>query len=225
MEKEIGNKYVAFCDILGFSNLVLNEFDKTIRIYRDFRIEIDKRNELIGILVSVYSDSIIIVDDDLMKVAEAAQLLQWTTLRHGWLVRGGIGYGKHWKESNNNNLFIVSEALVKAVNIEKSIKYPVIAIDSGIKIGLEYWLHGFVHSVFDLPIIHHLSTTIINPFNNYWFKSAEIKLKKLRSCNENHIHKYDYLLELIEAINLRQSFLPQEIIDDLLNKNLIEKID
>ena len=58
MEENIENKYVAYCDILGFSNSVINDFDKVITIYKDFRTEIDKY-DFLELKISIYSDSIL----------------------------------------------------------------------------------------------------------------------------------------------------------------------
>lgn len=219
----IENKYVAYCDILGFSNFVLTDFDKVFSIYRDFKKELDGLN-LVGLKTSVYSDSIIIVGDKLVDVAKTTQLLVWRTLGHNWLIRGGIAYGKHWRESDENNLFIVSEALVKAVEIEKKIKYPIIAISNEISIGIDYWINGFVHEVFDLPIIHYNDLNIVNPFNNHWFKSAEIMLSNLKNNYPEHSEKHNYLLDIIDSIKKSKEFVPRSIIDFLLERNIIGKL-
>ncbi len=221
IKQPLTNKYVAFCDLLGFSNAVLTDFDKTADIYKEFREEVSKKKTLFKIELGVYSDSIIIVGDDLIQVAQTAQILQWTTLRHGWLVRGGIAHGKHWKESDANNLYIVSEALVKAVSIEKKIKHPIIAIDSDILLDLKYWIYAFNYSVFDLPIIHYNEQNIIMPFNNYWFKSAEIIVKDLKHQFPDHKFKYDYLLKLIESIKNGDVFIPQTVIDELIKDGVV----
>lgn len=222
--EEIENKYVAFCDILGFSNSVTNEFDSLITGYKEFRDEINKY-DFLKVKISIYSDSIIIVSDNLMHIAEALQILLMTLLRYNWIVRGGIAYGKHWKESDNNNLYVVSEALVKAVNIEKTIKHPIIVVSSEIDLGLEYWIHGSTRRVFDLPIIHYNDLNIVNPFNNYWFLSAQTRLLKLKEEHMEHAHKYDYLLELAEAINDSRTFVPDTIIQFLLKEGAIKKND
>ncbi len=220
---KVENKYVAYCDILGFSEIVSNDFGKAISIYHDFKKDLDGFN-LIGLKISVYSDSIIIVGDKLIDVAVITQLLVWRTLGHNWLIRGGIAYGKHWGESDENNLFVVSEALVKAVEIERTIKYPIIAISDEISIGIDYWINGFVHKVFDLPIIHYNDLNIVNPFNNYWFKSAEIMLFRLKDSYPEHNDKHNYLLEMIEAIKKSKEFVPKNIIEDLLEKNIIKRL-
>jgi hypothetical protein len=218
----IDNTYVAFCDILGFSSNVKADFENTIAIYREFKKQVHMKGA-IDANISVYSDSIIIEGDSLLKVCHAAQLLLWTTLRHGWIVRGGVAYGKHWKEADESNLFIVSEALVKAVDIEKYVEHPVIALSEEISLGLEYWHLGFQHTVFDLPIIHWDKRNIINPFNNYWFASAVINLRRIKESNPLHKNKYDYLLKLVEAIDSNECFIPQPIIDDLLKQKLIHE--
>jgi hypothetical protein len=217
-------KYVAYCDILGFSNAVINNFDKTISVYREFKNVIIGRSDMFDVEVLIVSDSIMIVGEKLMTVAQATQLLiLWTCSQKEWLIRGGIAYGKHWKEHDGNNTLIVSEALVKAVNIEKTIRNPIVLISEEISLGLEYWIHGFGNSVFDLPIIHYNNNNIINPFNKAWFRSAEIILCYLKETYPEYITKYEYLLELIEAVKRNECFIPAVIINDLLEKKLIQK--
>ena len=222
MEENIENKYVAYCDILGFSNSVINDFDKVITIYKDFRTEIDKY-DFLELKISIYSDSILIIANDIIEITKAVQILLWTTLRYNWIIRGGIAYGKHWKESDENNLFIVSEALVKAVNLEKIINHPIVVISDEINLGMEYWILGFYHTVFDLPIINYDNHNIVNPFNNYWFKSAEITINNLKDKYIDHTHKYEYLLGIIKAIKANKEFIPRIVIDYLLEQKLIEK--
>lgn len=215
--EEIKNKYVAFCDILGFSDLVTTRFEETVKIYKEFKSQSKKFPSLDLLEVSIYSDSILIVGDKLIDVAKTVQILQWFTFTHNWLVRGGIAYGKHWKQSDEDNLFVVSEALVKASKIEKTIKHPIVAISDEIRIGLlDYWGYCFEHTVFDLPIIYYDNRSIVTPFNNYWFKSAEIKLNRLKEIYPQHSLKYDYLLKLAEDIKLGKEFMPQYAIDELL---------
>ena len=222
--EEYQNKYVAFCDILGFSNFVLTNFDDTISLYKDFKKELG--NDLFPSLeISLYSDSILIIGDNLIDVSKALQILLWTALRYNWLIRGGVSYGKHWKEESDNNLFIVSEALVKAVSQEKTIKHPVIVISDEILLGIDYWVHLFANPVFALPIIHFNGLNIINPFSLYWFSSAEMKLHDLKSQYPNHSEKYQYLLDLVEAIKQYKNLVPPAIFDELIIKGIIKKIE
>ena len=51
-------------------------------------------------------------------------------------VIGAIGFRPHWEESENENLFVVSEALVRAVAIEKSVKAPAVVISEEISLGI-----------------------------------------------------------------------------------------
>ena len=216
-------RYVAYCDILGFSNLVIADFEKTLTIYGEFKSELAKR-QLGNLTVSLYSDSIIIVGDNVIEIAQTVQILLWTCLKYKWIVRGGIAYGKHWAESDSSNLFIISEALVKAAILEKTVKRPLIVVADEIEIGLEYWIHGFTHRVFDLPIIHYENVNIVNPFNNYWFRSAEMILTSLKLSHPNHHEKYEYLLKLMDDIKQEKEFVPHSIIKELLEKELIRKI-
>lgn len=215
----IGKKYVAFCDILGFSNAVLNQFDTTIEIYRELKKELDgmKKSGVYDLEVSVYSDSILIVSDDLYLLCDAVQILLWTTLRNRFLVRGGIAYGRHWEERNTNNLLVVSEALVKAVTIEQTVQHPVIKVHDDIEIEFSYWGLGFEHSVFDLPIIHYNEMNIVNPFNNYFANSAVDILKEIKEKFPEYKVKPEYLLTLINDIKKEKiAFISPAFIEFLL---------
>lgn len=221
---DVENKYVAFCDILGFSDAVTNRFDEVIELYAKFKEKLAGYPELSLLKTSIYSDSIIIVGDRLIDVAKTVQILLWHTLLNGWIIRGGIGYGKHWLQSDENNLLVVSQALVNAVNIEKAIKIPVIAISNDIPLTFEdYWKFAFVTDFFLFPIIHHKGVNIINPFNQYWFNSAETNFNKLKEKYPEQSEKYNYLLGLVKAKKENESFVPQIILDDLLAKGMIGK--
>lgn len=80
-----------------------------------------------------------------------------------------------------------------------------------------------MNSVFYLPIINYDNFNIINPFNNYFFKSAEMKLEQLKITYSDHSNKYDYLLGIVDAIKQRNTSIPKKVIDDLLEQKLIEK--
>ena len=68
--------------------------------------------------ISVYSDSILIVCSELAPVLHAAQSLSFATLAQNWLIRGGIAYGRYWENRQDGSLFVVSDALVRAVHLE-----------------------------------------------------------------------------------------------------------
>lgn len=219
------NKYLAFCDIMGFKNQVLNNFGLTHEIYQEFINGLGFKEIYKEVEISMYSDSIIVVGNDLFRVCEAVQILQSMTLRRKWLVRGGIAYGRHWKKSDKNNLFVVSEALVKAVLIENTIKHPIICISSEITIEMNYWFWCIPRSKFDYPIIHYKGNNIVNPFHNYYFKSAEIDLNIMKNDKPEYSDKYDYIINMMDEIRANQTFIPEKVIQELLDKKMIEKKD
>ena len=69
-------KYVGFCDVLGFSSAVLSDFDAAVAVYQQFRSDIRNWYFASRAKVSVYSDSILIVGDDLPPVLHNIVALQ-----------------------------------------------------------------------------------------------------------------------------------------------------
>lgn len=217
-------KYVAFCDILGFSAEVLSNFEKTLKVYKDYKQKIGEFPFTENVSISIYSDSILIVGDELYSVLQSAQLLLWVTLSNGWLIRGGVAKGNYWKESDENNLYIVSEALVKAVDIEKKIKYPAIGVSDEIELGLEYWVPYFQYGVFSSAILFHNGITIVNPFTNYWFNSAEGHVLSMLERNPKHKEKYSWFLSLVSTVRNNECLVPESIIKQLMDLGVIEKV-
>ena len=102
---DIRMRYVAFCDVLGFSNAVQDRFDETISIYAEFMklmrsLPMPEKAE-----VSIYSDSILIVADDLPSILHAVKTLLFVILMQDWMIRGGIAYGRYWEKRENGHLF------------------------------------------------------------------------------------------------------------------------
>src|SRR5258705_10321367 len=95
------NKYVAFCDVLGFSNAVLNRFDETIAVYANFIGRMRRWPLPDKVVLSMYSDSILLVSDDLHPMLQALQSLWFATLTQDWMIRGGVAYGKFWEHREN----------------------------------------------------------------------------------------------------------------------------
>src|SRR5450759_4271114 len=112
-------KYVGFCDVLGFSSAFLNDINATIALYQQFRSDVRTLPLPARAQISVYSDAILVVSDELPAVLHTIAALNWVALMQDWLIRGGIAYGKYWEEKENGNLFVVSDALVRAVALEK----------------------------------------------------------------------------------------------------------
>jgi len=227
MKKDsITNKYVAFCDILGFSDSVLNEIEQTLEIYKELK---DTVKDVIGdddVKVRVYSDSIIIIGDELYPVINTARTACWLCLLKDLIMRGGIAYGKYWEEKDGENLYIVSEGLIKAVQIEKTIKHPIIAISDEIDLDYRYWLGRFSNDTAVRPIVNtsllfYKDIALVNPVNAFWFNSAIGRLAQLSAKFPKHSGKYDWLLSLIESIDRDDLLVPQKIYDYLLNEKIV----
>lgn len=102
-EQPVKGKYVAFCDILGFSAKVRARFEETQQEYLNF---IDTLESIEGINLTIYSDSVIIVSESLWAVLLSAQRVCWFALGNNFLVRGGIAYGKHWEAQRGKNFLM-----------------------------------------------------------------------------------------------------------------------
>ena len=216
-------KYVGFCDVLGFSSAVLHNFEATIALYKEFGASIRS-----GLLpkraqVSVYSDSILIVADDLPSVVNTVVPLYWAALRQDWLIRGGFAYGKYWEERDDGNLFVVSDALVKAVHLEKTIKVPAVVVSDEIPLGIEAWMPRFQHGATNAPLLHYQGLNIVNPFNPYWFNSAATRAKRLLELHPNHTEKYEWFLSLAKAVAMDDILIPQQSLDRMLELGVLTK--
>ena len=222
---QISMKYVAFCDVLGFSDAVLTRFDETIAVYTEFAQSIRKWPFPQKVTVSVYSDSILVVSDDLPPLLDALKSLCWDSLRHDWLIRGGIAHGRYWEQKEKGNLFVVSDALVRAVRIEKSVKVPAIAFSEELALGIEAWVPRFSHGIFNAPVLHFNGLSFVNPFNPYWFATARMRLATLLARFPEHRNKYSWFLALAEAVERDDVLVPDAIIEQLLELGIIKPLD
>jgi hypothetical protein len=219
----VPNKYVAFCDVLGFSHAVENHFDETIQLYKEFKNRIadwpfpEKAN------VSVYSDSILIVCDELPPLLYAVQSLWFATLTQDWLIRGGVAYGKYWEDRSNGNLFVVSDALVRAVRLESTIKKPGVVLSPEVEVPLSTWVTRFQHGPFSAPLLHFDGLNVVNPFNPYWFASARMRVCQLMDQFPQHSEKYEWFLKFSEHVEANESLVPQSALEEMLALGIIEK--
>ncbi len=216
-------KYIGFCDVLGFSSAVLTDFDATIALYQAFRDDVRNWPFPEQAQVSVYSDSILVVSDELPALLHTIASLNWATLMQGWLIRGGVAHGKYWEEKENGNLFVVSDALVKAVALEKVVKVPAIVVSKEIHLGIEAWVPRFQHGVFKAPLLHFQGLNIVNPFNGYWFASAAIRAKGLLEAHPKHREKYEWFLSLVEAVAKNDILIPEEALAKMLELGILQE--
>lgn len=123
-------KFVAFIDVLGFSELVNNTKIDEINLYlRNAYFEaisIDKQ-----LKVFMISDSIIIVSnntfEEFKKLLQAIQKIQNVLLKNKILIRGGISCGEVHVDHPNN--IIIGKGFIAAFDLEKEAKYPRVIID------------------------------------------------------------------------------------------------
>lgn len=214
-------KYVAFCDVLGFSQAVENDFDATISLYKRYQIRLNDWPFPEKVDVSVYSDSILLVCDELAPLLYAVQSLWFATLPNDWLIRGAITYGKYWEDKSNGNLFVVSDALVRAVHLESAIKHPCVVLSPEIDIPLHIWLARFEQGLFGMPLLHYDGLNVVNPFNRFWFMSARNRVEQMKSKWPEHSSKYDWFLGLATEVENEELLTPASAIEELLERGII----
>ena len=219
--RPVRKRYVAFCDVLGFANAVETRFEETIKVYVEFMERMRKWPFPAKAEVSVYSDSILIVSDELPAVINAVKNLWFATLTQSWLIRGGIAHGNYWETREDGNLFVVSDALVRAVRLESTVGVPAVAFSSEVDVTLAAWVPRFQHGVLDAPVLHFRDLSFVNPFNPYWFASARMRVVQLLEQFPQHEKKYTWFLDLSDAVERDDVFIPDEILAELLNLGVL----
>jgi hypothetical protein len=207
----VDHKYVAFLDVLGFSNMVTDKFDQTLEIYEKL-IDAMRMHEIVdtGVSLQIYSDSILLISDSLSSILQIAGMVQFTTLFEGFLVRGGIGYGKHVSVQNGSHTYVVSEALINAVNVEKTVKMPCVALHEDIKIPDEWWPLD-VDPV--MRTLHHFKgLNVVSPLNMMWGVSAIDRVKHMKKQSPEFSEKYDWFIELATSILERRQLVPKHLL-------------
>lgn len=125
--------YLGYLDILGFSDLVRNDFDRAKDAYDTIIEDAALRGQVhpssgpssSPLEITAVSDSFVIAGDELQAVANWCSGLLVGAIREHLLARGSIAYGRHVQQnlhgqgSSRHHTLIVSEALVWAVEDEK----------------------------------------------------------------------------------------------------------
>jgi len=127
------NKFVAFLDVMGFSNLVsqnnLDQLDRYFFHVNQILIKLKDSGPKINFLS--ISDSIIIVSpvglNGLIQIIRAIKEIQITLLRKGILLRGALSYGPVFFDNINN--ILVGKGYIKAYKLESQAIYPRVIID------------------------------------------------------------------------------------------------
>jgi len=204
-------KYLAFVDMLGFSERVLNGF----REARAFYVDLIERVEVIDVVMdnvslTLASDSMILVSDSLPNLIQAVQQVHMATLSRKCLVRGGIAYGKHVELHRSSNSYVLSEALTRAASLEKTIRHPCVVIDPEITIPEKWWPVDCRN--LDRPVLHYRGHAIVNPFHAYWFKSGYLNADELRAQHPDHAVKYDWFIDLYAAVAMSYPLIPPKML-------------
>lgn len=219
----IGERYVAFCDVLGFSNAVTKDFIAASKVYLDFINHVRLMEPIGPAEVTVYSDSIIVTSDELAPVLSTVKLLWWAALLNGWLIRGGVAHGRVWQHQTGKDLFVVSEPLVRAAEIEKKVRVPAVMIDPAIEIPAELWIPRFAAGPFSSSILHFSGMNIVNPFNPYWYQSAYTRVGQMLNDHPQHSDKYYWFLALAEQVGKSDAALvPAEVLASFLEQGIIK---
>ncbi|MCW7483236.1 hypothetical protein [Leptospira kanakyensis] len=141
------NHYVAFIDILGYSNLVENYFKESKKesLLKKIEIIIDEAYKLDNLMLKKLNSDILFVSDSLIitikedrKDLHELDMLfaflsyfQAKCLYEGIYVRGAVSKGDHYSKKNANYQILISKALIKSVAIEKNQAiYPRIIVDN-----------------------------------------------------------------------------------------------
>ncbi len=130
--------FVAFVDILGFSNMVSQDCEspaenkqyisKLLKVHQDTA---NLSSSTLPLQITQFSDSIVIVlpydENKFPKFLEVIAGYQYNLFCEGILCRGGVAYGQHFQ----NGTFMFSNGLIEAYNLEvKLAKYPRIIVSS-----------------------------------------------------------------------------------------------
>ena len=206
--------YVGFIDVLGFGRHVVHDHEGTLDTYANI-IKFVKHQIKThpNVSLRVMSDSIIITGNDLASVVVAVNVIHQYTLFFDWLIRGGIAFGKHSEYSELGNIYVVSQALVLAAQIEKSIKYPCVVIHNDIEIPPLWW--GPCENNFIRKILYYDGLRIVSPFNITWGLSAKSRVESMQERFPEHSDKYNWFINLYESVRREYLLLPPDIIGAL----------
>jgi len=127
-------KIVAFLDILGFRNLVLQGQDQAKSIIQKLDETLTHTLKCIAengepdwISVKLFSDCFCISchKDDLPLMLSELSFLQYYLAKEGIFVGGGLSFGSHYE----NERIIFSEGLIRAYDLQHLDPYPRVLID------------------------------------------------------------------------------------------------
>jgi hypothetical protein len=118
------NGFVAFLDVLGFSNLVSGgEGDHRLRRYLESVNDVLSDSSEVGIDYVIFSDSIVLTtpegsDSGLQVLIARCSKLLGTLLDAEIAIRGAIAHGSFVREVTGSGVFVAGKAVIDAYNFE-----------------------------------------------------------------------------------------------------------
>jgi hypothetical protein len=222
--EEVSVRYVAFCDILGFSNRILNDFERTLEAYQRFA-NLASELPVAEVQLSIYSDAVLETATSLHAILSATQNLWFFALANDLMIRGAIVRGRYWEQRRGNHLLVASDALVRAVKLERSIGIPAVVIADDVEIPDSLWVRRFANNPpVTTPILHFRDRNIVNPFNLFWFKSAAVRGTGLMNENPEHKDKYLWFLALHEAVANNRELVPPDVLARFVREQKIRRV-
>ena len=184
--KHITSEYiVAFIDILGASNKINQDVNKSLNIvHQAYDESFDFLNtmyngevELLKPQIRIFSDNILIAvptnikgrPSALMSVMIFAGLIQHQFLHHQYLVRGGIALGEFFID----DVMVWGTALTRAYEIENSIAiYPRIVLDPHLIVELRVLenpvlMHWIKQDIDQLLFVHYMQERVLKEKDNF----------------------------------------------------------
>jgi hypothetical protein len=206
-------RYVAFVDILGFARKVRDNFDSILEVYQQMVNTASQTFDTLSsvgiqhdVSIRIYSDSFILVSEAISPLIRIVKGLHMITLAHDCLVRGGIGCGRHIEASNGNSLCVVSQALVQAVEVEKRVKRPCVALHESIQVPNDLWNED--QNPFSLGLMFYDGIRLVNPFSVFWGRTAAARISRLAEAYPDHRDKYEWFLSLYENVVSGKMLVP-----------------
>jgi hypothetical protein len=213
--------YVGYVDILGFSDVVMRDFDRAKYIYEEILKDVALvpaggwQIHPVDVEISALSDTFVLVSDSLQEVANWSSSVLIGAMRQLMLVRGSIAYGKHVQQNahmsgkSRHHVLVVSEALVRAATDERDRKTPPCgitlheSIPSDAIATLDADARSYTAS--QRAILFRDGRWITNPFDPASIHWAEPVLRRMLDDHRGSVHelKYQWLLDLL--IDIKQN--------------------
>ena len=118
---------------------------------------------------------------------------------------------------------VASDALVRAVKLERSMGVPAVFVADDVEIPDDLWLYRFHKGVLAAPLLHFRDRNIVNPFNNYWFASASVRTAQMMMKSPEHKDKYLWFLALHLAVGKDQELIPPDALARFLREGKLTK--